>query len=74
MMSNYRYYIWKNCKIVSDCQRISTVLNRLNKLCKKSNPNTDIIYYTDTKTGVTYDASELIPDFIPNGKKVQSRS
>lgn len=51
-MSSYRYYIWKNGKLVSDCQRLSTVLNRLLKITRKSNPDKDSIWYCDTISNV----------------------
>lgn len=62
-MSAYRYYIWKNGKLISDCQRLSTVLNRLLKITRKSNPDKDSIWYCDTVSNVNYDASELVPSW-----------
>lgn len=62
-MSAYRYYIWKNGKFISDCQRLSTVLNRLLEITRKSNPDKDSIWYCDTINNVNYDASELVPSW-----------
>ena len=62
-MSAYRYYIWKNGKLISDCQRLSTVLGRLLKITRKSNPSIDKVWYQDTKRNECFDASELVPSW-----------
>lgn len=62
-MSAYRYYIWKNGKLVSDCQRLSTVLGRLLRITKRSNPDIDKVWYQDTKRNECFDASELVPSW-----------
>lgn len=67
-MANYRYYIWKNFKLIDDCQRLSTVLNRLTKICRKSDPENDVIWVQDTYTDEFFDASELIPSFVKSNE------
>lgn len=63
MNTDYRFDIWKNGKIVSSCQKLSTVLTRLLALAKKSNPENDSIWVYDNQTGETFDISEYIPTF-----------
>lgn len=67
-MTAYRFYIWKNGCIISDCQRRSTVLNWLLKICRRSNPNDDVIYVQDTETDEIIDASEFVPSFVTNNE------
>lgn len=68
-MSAYRYYIWKNGKFVSDCQRLSTVLSRLLKITRRSNPDFDEVSYHDTEKNEWFDASELVPSWKSKGQK-----
>lgn len=65
-MSAYRYYIWKNGVLIDDCQRLSTVLSRLLKLTRRSNPEEDEVKYYDTEKDEWYDASELVPSWKSN--------
>ena len=62
-MSAFRYYICKNGKVISDCQRLSTVHSRLLKITRRSNPDFDIIWYHDTEKNECFDASELVPSW-----------
>lgn len=62
-MTNYRFQIWKNCMCIDDCQRESTLLSRLNKLAKRSNPEQDVIFIYDTNTDLCTDIVEYIPTF-----------
>lgn len=55
-----RYEIWKNNKLVSECQKEITVLSRLLKM--KYRKGIDTIYVVDTTTWLSTNYNEYIPD------------
>lgn len=54
-----RYEIWKNGKLVSECQKETTALGRLLKM--RYNKDTDKIFVTDTTTWESKSIEYYIP-------------
>lgn len=54
-----RYEIWRNCKLVSECQKEVTVIGRLLKM--KYRDGIDKIWVVDTTTWLSKDYKEYIP-------------